>query len=192
MKSIPYILITALLTSFLWWWLYRPFPCYQCSDPLLVRVIKGTPASIKHHWNFIQSVKHNYNNTATSSISIVPDGITSINSVANDSVTTTISLVGIDSLVGVHCISIKGISAYGCAYPGGGSPFLAHGIIPIQQECSPLTTCCFRSMEMTAEKINSSLGCGDRIFLNGNIILTGVITNCNGVSDTVNLTVVFH
>ena len=193
MKSIFTYLIAIGITSLIWWWYCKsPRPCNPCDDPALVHVTPGSPSSVTHNWEFIQAVRHS-NGTATSSISIVPAGTTSVNSVANDSTTTSINLVATDTLAGIHCIGIKGGFGFTCINPAGGPALAIDGIIPYKETCNNLTKCCLKSMQATADNIGANLKCGaGRVFSNGGVGITGIITNCNGVKDTVIINVVFH
>ncbi len=165
--------------------------CNPCNDPKLVSVPATGIGSLHYYWEFVQAVQHS-NGTATSSISMVSPGTTSINSVAADSVTTSIHLVGIDSLAGIKCLSFKG--GYGVTCSNGGTGAIAiDGILSIKSQCLPLTTCCLISQNMKIENLGQYMQCGaGKQFVSGGVGITGTIENCKGEIDTVFLSVNFH
>ena len=191
MKNVVTYLSLIIVTSiFWWWWCHRPTACNPCNDPQLVKVIPNQ-SLIRYNWEFIQGVHHNYNGTSTSSISIIPAGTTTINSVSNDSVTTSINLVATDTTSGIKCISIQGGFGLTCFTPGGA--IVLDGILPVQEQCNELTKCCLRTEHISANEIDNYINCGkDRVLSNGSVGLTGIIKSCGGKIDTVRLNVSFH
>lgn len=189
-KLIPYIIAIAITSLLWWWWCHWP-KCNSCNDPQLIKVVPGS-SQIRYNWEFIQAVQHS-NNTATSSISIVPAGTVSINSVANDSVTTSIILVASDSISGIHCLGVKGGFGFTCLNPEGGPGIAIDGIIPFNEDCNALTKCCLRTMQIRAENIGSHIKCTPgKILSGGTVGLTGIIRSCAGSADTVYLSINFH
>jgi len=165
-------------------------PCNSCDDPKLVKVPAVDTSAPAFHWEMSQAVQHS-NGTATSSISIVPEGTTVINSSAADSVTTTVYLAANDPESGVQCIHIKGGFGFTCM----NSDSLAiaiDGKVKSQSYCLDLTTCCLKDIRIAVEDLGSYLRCpGDRTLNSGGVGLTGIVINCTGIVDTVNLTVQF-
>ena len=166
-------------------------PCNSCNDPLLIKVPAADPSPPTYQWEMSQAVHHS-NGLETSSISMVPAGTATVNSIAADSVTTNIYLRAIDPESGVKCIRISGGFGMTCSEPEGMAALAIDGIITPKENCQGLTACCMKELRMTMEDLGDYIRCpGNRILNNGGIGLNAVITNCKGVSDTVNLTIQF-
>jgi len=165
-------------------------PCNSCDDPKLVKVPAVDPSPPAFHWEMSQTVSHS-NGTVTSNISIVPGGTTIVNSTAADSVTTTVYLAANDPESGVQCIYIQG--GFGLTCMNSDSMVIAiDGILKSQSQCVDLTTCCLKDLRIEVEDLGSSIHCPDgRTLSSGGVGLTGIIVNCKGMQDTVNLTVQF-
>ncbi len=165
-------------------------PCNSCDDPKLVKVPAVDASPPAYHWEMSQAVMH-YDGTATSSISIIPAGTSVVNSTAADSVTTNVYLTANDPESGVRCIYIKG--GFGLTCINSDSTAIAiDGILKSQSYCVDLTNCCLSELRLAVEDLGSHIQCpGDRMLSNGGVGLTGIVVNCKGGQDTVNLTVQF-
>jgi hypothetical protein len=78
--------------------------CPPCDDPYLTKV--GSSSTLTINFEVSTAVRHS-NGTATSSISIAPDGSNVQLSMA-DSVTTNVYLTGIDTSGGIKCVELSG------------------------------------------------------------------------------------
>jgi len=165
--------------------------CKPCNDPNLIAVPKAVAGEIQYHWEMIQAIKH-AGGAATTSIQIIPSGTSSVNSIAADSVTTSIILVANDTFAGVKCLRLHGGFGLTCNNADLGAAIAIDGIVESKISCMNLSTCCLRSNSLRYDDLGQHMHCGTgKIFNNGGIGLTGIIENCKGVADTVNLTINF-
>ena len=162
-----------------------------CGDDNLVQVQPADISSPTYQWEMSQAVQHS-DGTMTSSISIVPNGTTSVQSVLADSVTTTIYLTATDLESGIKCITTGGGFGYTCIDPLGGVGISAHGLLANNNQCVDLTTCCLKSQRKTIENVSQHFNCtGGRVFNSGGLQIVGIIETCSGIKDTVELAVNF-
>lgn len=191
MKSYSFIALSIFVIGTSIFTMYS-CQCKSCDDPNLVQVPQNIVSAINYHWEMIQAVQHS-NNTATSSIQIIPSGTNLVNSPAADSVTTTIILVAEDTLAGIKCLQLKGGFGLTCTDNTGAGAIAVDGILPLKSVCINLTKCCLKSNRIDYEDLGQFMHCsGDRTWSNGGVGLTGFIQNCKGMTDTVFLTVNFH
>lgn len=164
--------------------------CNNCADEKLVTVPIGGSSTPIAQWEMSQSVQHS-NGTVTSSISIVPEGITLINSSAADSVTTNIYLTATDTISGIKCLKLSGGFGYTCVDISN-QAIILDGILPKKSQCLDLTTCCMKSQRISYDDISEFIRCPQgRTFTNGGIGITCFIENCNGQVDSMQITVQF-
>ncbi|HOY12897.1 MAG TPA: hypothetical protein PLY70_07135 [Saprospiraceae bacterium] len=164
--------------------------CNNCADEKLVTVPVGGSSTPVGQWEMSQAVQHS-NGTVTSSISIVPESITLINSTTADSVTTNIYFTATDTISGIKCVKLSGGFGFTCVN-NSNQAIILDGILPQKTQCLDLTTCCLKSQRIAYEDISEFLRCPQgRTFTNGGIGIMGIIENCNGQIDTMQLTVQF-
>ena len=68
------------------------------------------------------------------------------------------------------------------------------GQIASQSDCSPLTTCSFKTMRLSIPNLESYMrSCNaPKVFANGGIGINAIIENTAGQKDTSRLTIQFH
>lgn len=163
-----------------------------CGDPKLIKVKPDAPSLINYRWEMSQAVQHS-DGTATSSISIISPGTSSVNASIADSVTTNLYLTASDSLAGVKCITTGGSFAYTCSDPNGGIGISVHGILANDDQCVDLTTCCLMSQRKTITNLSQYINCTNgRVFSGGGLQVVAYIQNCNLKIDTVFMSVNFQ
>jgi hypothetical protein len=159
--------------------------CPPCDDPYLTKV--GSSSTLTINFEVSTAVRHS-NGTATSSISIAPDGSNVQLSMA-DSVTTNVYLTGIDTSGGIKCLELSGGWGATCRNQNNNLALSMHGILPQERQCLPLTTCCLKTNRIAMEDLKQYLKCPDNHTLNtGGIQVVGIVETCIGRRDTAFLT----
>ncbi|MEP7195530.1 MAG: hypothetical protein ABI851_03365 [Saprospiraceae bacterium] len=165
--------------------------CIPCNDPALIKPAT-TGCNTQIRWEFAQAVNHS-NGTMTSSISIIPDPNIAINATLTDSTSTSVFVSATDTMCGIKCISISGGFGLTCSGPIGVG-LAIDGKIESQSDCSPLTTCAFKTMRLSIPNLESYMrSCNaPKVFSNGGIGINAIIENTMGKKDTSHLLVQFH
>ncbi len=175
------------------WMTFYSCTCKHCDDPKLITV----PASGSHilsHWHISQAVKHS-NGTMTSSISIVPHDLTTVTSVAVDSVIIGIDFTSEDTIGGIKSMRLESTFSFNCTNAVTHMSTIVDGILPVKVDefDSPLTTCCLRTYSIHGSDIGKPFRCAPGLIIsNAHLRLTAWTTSCTGVQDTSYLTVAFH
>ena len=130
----------------------------------------------------------------TSSISIVPNPTVPINTNLTDSTSTTVFVSATDTMCGIKCISISGGFGLTCISPPPAVGIAIDGKITNQNDCSPLTTCAFKTMRLSIPNLETYMrSCNlPRVFSGGGVGITAIVENTNGQKDTSMLTIQFH
>ena len=91
-----------------------PSTCNSCDDPELVKVPASSSVAPDHQWEISTAVFHS-NGTASSSISIIPEGTSSVTASRADSVKTTVYIIAKDTLRGIKCVELFGGFGFTCS-----------------------------------------------------------------------------